>query len=71
MNPFYLTPEEIAELEKLMDIKDSDYGMDFGFWDGTDSPATTRCFHDWKEDKYFSANVYYTCKHCGQKKEEL
>lgn len=31
----------------------------------------SHCFHEWREDSFFTARVYKTCKHCGAKHEEL
>lgn len=52
-NPFHLTPEEIAELEKLLEVTDTSYGNDFnyddfGYWDGTDSSSAKldKCLHE-------------------------
>lgn len=28
------------------------------------------CSHEWRKDMYFSAAVYYTCKHCNLPKEK-
>jgi len=71
-NPFQLTPEEIAELEKLLDMSEyTGYGEDFGYFYGDEPPPIPGCKHDWREDRFFSSNVYYTCKKCNVKKEDL
>ena len=31
--------------------------------------SSPTCRHEWKKDMFFSAQVYYTCKHCNIPKE--
>jgi len=67
-----LTPKEIAELEKMLDeLEMPDYISDWGVdWD-CEVPPVINCYHEWRKDSFFSANIYETCKKCGAKKEEL
>jgi len=78
---FNLTPKEIKELQDMLDNMaisyDDDPGDsyntrsidDFGYW--VEDQGKPTCFHEWRRDYFFSKNIYETCKHCGQKKEEL
>jgi len=77
-NPFYLTPEEIAELDALLESIEPQYGYDlsydddFGYYDSTaqyNSPKDV-CKHEWLDDVWFTSQVFSHCKHCKKKKED-
>jgi hypothetical protein len=69
-----LTPEELLEIEQMfetLEVPDyNSYGEWNVNWDYNILPVIT-CYHEWKKEHFFSANVYETCKKCGAKKEEL
>jgi hypothetical protein len=44
-------------------------------WKRVDPDFTSKvdpkyCYHDWKKDSYFTANVYITCTKCNARKED-
>ena len=77
--PIVMTEEELQawrkESESFYDKHKKTAIMYGQWWDyeyGYDEPKEDdKCKHEWKEDKWFTKQVFITCVKCGAKKEEV
>jgi hypothetical protein len=77
IKPITLTKEELDELKKprvgvsVYSNWNRDWGNAYGYNDwATPSSSSTRKRHEYVKDVWFTSKVFWTCKHCGAKKED-
>ena len=69
MSKWWLDPEEYENEYEIVYT-----GVDFDMVRKDKNKVDEKpkqCHHEWRQDTFFSAKVFETCKKCGLKKEDL